>query len=479
MAGMVSRRAFLVSSAAAAAAQTSQSVRPPNIVFVLTDDQGYGDVACLGNPVIRTPNLDHLHSQSRRFTEFHVSPTCAPTRCAILTGRHEFRSGVTHTILERERMSLQSTTIAQVLQTAGYATGIFGKWHLGDADEYQPGRRGFSESFIHGCGGIGQDYPGTCSDAPGNTYFDPVIRHNGVFERTRGYCTDVFFRQALEWIEQRRSGGPFFAMITPNAPHAPLMCPEEYQRMYRGLGLDADTEKYLGMVTNIDDNVGRLMSRLNQWGLERNTLLIFMTDNGGTGGVKVFNDGMRGAKNTPYRGGTRVPSFFRLPGVIEPGDATGLAAHIDLFPTLAELAGASVPQGVSLDGRSLMPLLRDARAAWADRYLFTHCGRWPIAAAASAKYMNCRVRNARFSMVSVGPRKKWELYDLDVDPGERNDLAAGQLPIVARMDAAYDAWWESVQPGLVNEGAAPPRLAPYKQAYWKQFGGGPGVLPPR
>ena len=466
---MVSRRAFLLSSAAATAA--AQTLRPPNIVLVLADDQGYGDIACLGNPIIKTPNLDHLHSQSRRFTEFHVSPTCAPTRCAILTGRHEFRSGVTHTILERERMSLQSTTIAQVLQTAGYATGIFGKWHLGDADEYQPGRRGFSETFIHGCGGIGQDYPGTCSDAPGNTYFDPVIRHNGVFERTRGYCTDVFFGKALEWIENQR--GPFFAMITPNAPHAPLICPEEYQRMYRGLGLDSNTEKYFGMVTNIDDNVGRLMSRLNQWGLERNTLLIFMTDNGGTGGVKVFNDGMRGAKNTPYRGGTRVPAFFRLPGVIAPGDTSALAAHIDLFPTFAELAGANA----SVEGRSLMPLLRDPHAAWADRYLFTHCGRWPVGGAAAAKYTQCRVRNGRFSMVSQGPAKKWELYDLAADPGERKDVAAANAPVVARMDAVYDAWWESVQPGLVNESAVPPRVAPYKQTYWKQFGGGPGVLP--
>ena len=469
---MLTRRAFLGSAASASASAQvlQQGTRPPNIVLVLTDDQGYGDIAVHGNPVIKTPNLDHLHSQSRRFTEFHVSPTCAPTRTAIQTGRHEFRSGVTHTIFERERMSLQATTIASVLQKAGYATGIFGKWHLGDADEYQPGRRGFGETFIHGCGGIGQDYPGTCSDAPGNTYFEPVIRHNGVFERTRGYCTDVFFKQGLDWIEKQK--GPFFAIITPNAPHEPLICPEEYQRMYRGLGLDEKTGKYFGMCTNIDDNVGRLMSRLNQWNLDRNTLLIFMTDNGGTGGVKVFNDGMRGTKNTPFRGGTRVPAFFRWPGVIKPGDASGLAAHIDLFPTFAELAGAAV--GPGLDGRSLMPLLRDPKAAWPDRYLFTHLGRWPAGGAAAAKYAGCRVRNARYSMVSRGPGRNWELFDLASDPGESRPVV--DAGVSGPMEAAYDAWWSSVQPGLANESAVAPRVAPYKLAYWKQFGGGPGVV---
>jgi hypothetical protein len=187
------RRDFCAAIAGSAAAASAQSRPRPNIVFVLTDDQGYGDIAAHGNPVIKTPNLDRLYGESVRFTDFHASPTCAPTRTALMTGRHEFKSGVTHTILERERMSLKSTTIAQVLRAAGYATGIFGKWHLGDAEPYQPGQRGFEETFIHGCGGIGQDYPGTCADAPGNTYFDPVIRHNGRFERTHGYCSDVFF----------------------------------------------------------------------------------------------------------------------------------------------------------------------------------------------------------------------------------------------------------------------------------------------
>src|SRR5216684_1205873 len=208
----------------------------PNIVLVMTDDQGYGDLGWTGNPIIHTPHLDAFARESIRFTDFHVSPTCSPTRCALMTGKHEFRSGVTHTILERERMSLKATTIAQVLQSAGYTTGIFGKWHLGDEAPYQPGKRGFDEVFIHGAGGIGQTYPGSCGDAPGNTYFDPVIRHNGKFVKTHGFCTDVFFDQATRWLEgvapSMPHRKPFFLYITPNAPHVPLSCPDEYVRPY-------------------------------------------------------------------------------------------------------------------------------------------------------------------------------------------------------------------------------------------------------
>ena len=471
----INRREFMgavagsVSSAVPAPAQR----RPqPNIILVLTDDQGYGDIAAHGNPVIKTPSLDRLFDESVRFTDFQVSPTCAPTRTALMTGKHEFRSGVTHTIFERERMSLKSTTIAQVLKSAGYKTGIFGKWHLGDAEPYQPPNRGFDETFIHGCGGIGQDYPGTCADAPGNTYFEPVIRHNGRFQRTKGYCTDVFFQQALSWIEARKDEpAPFFAYITPNAPHVPLVCPEEYRRMYKGVKLggvelDEDTQRYLGMCTNVDDNVGKLVNRLTQWGIEKNTLLIFMTDNGGTSGVKVFNAGMRGAKATPYQGGTRVPAFFRWPGTLQPGQRWQLAAHIDLFSTLAELGGASVPPGAALDGRSLVPLLRNPTASWPDRYLFTHVGRWDRGKAENSKYAKCRVRSQRFSMVNSRSEKKWELYDLSEDPGERRDIAAQRSDLVSRMDQAYDRWWTDVSATLENENAEPPAVAPYKKLYF-------------
>ena len=314
----------------------------PNIVLVMTDDQGYGDLGWTGNPIIHTPHIDAFAKGSIRFTDFHVSPTCSPTRCSLMTGRHEFRSGVTHTIYERERMSLKAVTIAQVLKSAGYTTGIFGKWHLGDEDEYQPGRRGFDEVFIHGAGGIGQSYPGSCGDAPGNTYFNPAIRHNGRFEKTKGYCTDIFFGQALNWIEaKRKEKPPFFAYITPNAPHAPLQCPEEYAKRYEGK-VDATVAKFYGMIENIDDNFGRLLAKLKEWKLEQDTLVIFMTDNGGTAGVPVFNAGLRDRKTSYYDGGHRVPCWVRWPAgkLGEPRDITTPAQIQDILPTLLDLCGA-------------------------------------------------------------------------------------------------------------------------------------------
>ena len=223
---------------------TSLAGTKPNIILVLTDDQGMGDLSCMGNDVLNTPNLDKFHSMATRFTDFHVSPTCAPTRAAIFSGRHEFRNGVTHTVKERERMALSTTTFPQLLQTAGYETGIFGKWHLGDEDAYQPYNRGFSETFIHGAGGIGQSYPGSCADFPPNRiaenmYFDNVILHNDTIVKTKGFCTDVFFHSALGWIKkQHKSKTPYFAYITLNAPHDPYVAPEKYTRRFAEAGWD-------------------------------------------------------------------------------------------------------------------------------------------------------------------------------------------------------------------------------------------------
>ncbi len=460
----------------AAASQPSLSGARPNIIVILTDDQGYGDFSCNGNPVLKTPNLDRLHDEGRRFTDFHVSTTCAPTRCALMTGRHEFKSGVTHTIQERERMSLKATTIAQVLKSAGYATGIFGKWHLGDEPERWPDKRGFDEMFIHGAGGIGQTYPGSCGDAPGNTYFDPAILHNGRFEKTKGYCTDVFFGQALRWIETQKDKRPFFAYITPNAPHTPLQVPAEYEKLYAGK-VPANVARFFGMIANIDDNVGRLLEKLKALGIERDTLVILMNDNGGTAGLRVYNAGMRGGKVTPYNGGTRAASFWRWPGTLSPGDVDKLTAHIDVFPTLAELAGAKIPPAVAeaLDGRSLVPLLTNPNAPWPDRYLFTHVGRWASGRAPDSKYRSCSVRSPRYNLVcsSNDGSKKWELYDLKTDPGETKDIAAERQDVLSRMEAAYDMWWNEVLPCLENEQAVGPKLNPFKELYWKQFGGGP------
>jgi arylsulfatase A-like enzyme len=454
--------------------------RLPNIVLVITDDQGYGDLGCHGNPIVKTPHIDRFHAESVRFTDFHVSPTCAPTRSALMTGRHEFRNGVTHTINERERLTLTATTIAQVLQQAGYTNGIFGKWHLGDEAAYQPGRRGFDEVFIHGTGGIGQAFPGSSGDAPGNKYFDPAILHNGVFEKTHGYCTDVFFERAIDWIDRQRQRqhesqrpAPFFAYIATNAPHAPLDCPAEYEAKYSGQ-VPANVAKFYGMISNIDDNFGKLLARLQAWNLERNTLVIFMTDNGGTAGVQTFNAGMHGSKGTPYNGGTRVPAMWRYPAGFTGGrDVAQLTAHIDIFPTLAELAGVDLSAEVQrqVEGRSLMPLLRDAGQPWPDRMLVTHVGRWPQGKAGEAKFQHCSVRSTRYNMVNQG--KRWELYDMTVDPGEKTDVAKLHPEIVQEMSTFYDQWWEATLPCLVNEDVVGPKYNPFAELYWKQFGGGP------
>lgn len=446
----------------------------PNIVFVLTDDQGYGDLSCHGNPILKTPNIDRLHREGVRFTDFMVSPTCSPTRSALMTGRHEFRNGVTHTILERERLTLSATTLAQVLKSAGYATGIFGKWHLGDEPDHWPSRRGFDEMFIHGAGGIGQSYPGSCGDAPGNTYFSPAILHNGKFEKTNGYCTDVFFAQALKWIEATKGKQPFYAHISTNAPHGPLQVRPEDEARYADQVDDPNAAKFFGMIANIDDNVGKLLAKLSEWGIERDTLVIFMNDNGGTAGVKVFNAGMRAQKGTPFLGGIRASSFWRWPGTLKPADCDRLTAHIDFFPTLAELAGAKLTDDVKkqVEGRSLVPLLSNPLADWSDRVLFTHVGRWPKGEPpAKSKYANASVRNSRFQLVSAGKNeaKNWQLFDLKADPGQKTDIANKNLDVVKQLDAEYDRWWDSVQPQFVNENAVPPAENPFKTLFNQQF----------
>jgi arylsulfatase len=451
--------------------------KKPNVVFILTDDQGYGDISAHGNPVLKTPNMDRLHAEGVRFTDFHVSPTCAPTRSALLTGRHEFKNGVTHTILERERLTLKATTLAQVLKAAGYTTGIFGKWHLGDQAEYQPNRRGFDEVFIHGAGGIGQSYPGSCGDAPGNTYFNPALWHNGKFEKTKGYCTDIFFDQATKWIDGvKGKDKPFFCYIPTNAPHGPLTVRPEDEARYKDKVKQANAAKFFGMIANIDDNVGEMLVKLKDWGLEKDTLIIFMSDNGGTAGVQVFNAGMRGSKGSPWIGGTRASSFWRWPGTLTPGDCDRLTAHIDFFPTLAELAGATIADDVKpqVEGRSLVPLLMNPKAEWAERTLFTHVGRWPKGAGIDDyQFANCSVRTPRWHMVSAGKGKakqQWQLFDLTADPGEKADVLAAHPDVVKKLTAEYDTWWKSLPPYLVNEDAVQPKENTFKELYWKQFG---------
>ncbi len=465
------------------ASAASLAGQRPNIVFILTDDQGYGDVAAHGHPLLKTPHLDRLHHEGVRFTDFHVSPTCSPTRSALHTGRHEFKNGVTHTIHERERLTLDAVTVTEVLKTAGYTTGIFGKWHLGDEDAYQPDRRGYDEVFIHGSGGIGQRFGGSSGDAPGNSYFSPLVKHNGRFVKTDGYCTDVFFAQATAWIGQVKGRHPFYAYIPTNAPHRPLLVRDEDFARYKDKVDDPDLARYLGMVANIDDNVGRLLAQLDAWGLTQNTLVVFMNDNGGATGAKLFNAGMRGGKSTPFLGGTRASSFWRWPGTLKPAAAPQLTAHVDFFPTLAALAGAKLDARATaqIEGRSLVPLLEDPTASWPDRTLITHAGRWDKGAAPdTGKYANCSVRTAGFHLVSAGRsnRPQWQLFDVRTDYGEQNDLASQQPERVASMAAAYEAWWSSVVPMMTNETAVGAAERPFWTLYQKQFGRLPTIDEP-
>ncbi|MFM7181220.1 MAG: arylsulfatase [Verrucomicrobiales bacterium] len=455
------------------------SSKSPNIILIMTDDQGYGDISAHGNPILKTPNLDRLRGEAVALDNFLVSPTCAPTRSATHTGRHDFMNGVTHTILERERLTLDAITLPQVLSQSGYATGIFGKWHLGDEDAYQPSQRGFSESFIHGAGGIGQSYPGSCGDAPGNKYFDPVIRHNGKFIRTEGYCTDLFFTQARLWMKtQHEAGKPFFANITTNAPHSPYIAREQDAALYLDKVPDRQTAHFYGMIHNIDENIGKLMDDLKAMGIERDTLVIFTNDNGTAQGEGIFNAGMRGKKGTPWLGGTRVSSFWRWPGRLKPGIRKQLTAHIDVFPTLAEIAGATLTEKAKkqIEGRSLLPLLGSGDAEWPDRKIFTHVGRWPKSANPDDfKFSNTAVRNSRWALVSIkgGKQSDWQLFDLEKDPGQQSDVAAGNPEVVKYLAGAFDEWWARCLPKLVNEKVVGPKINPFAAAYYQQFGGEP------
>ncbi len=415
--------------------------RPPNIILIMTDDQGFGDVGCHGNDVIKTPNLDRLYADSVRFNRFFVSPTCSPTRSALLCGRHEFRCGISHTILGRSLLFDDEVTSAEMLSNAGYATGIFGKWHLGDNHPCRPEDHGFEECLYHGGGGITQS-----PDYWGNTYFSPTLRHNGSFEKYDGFCTDIFFREAMGWMSSQRSR-PFFAYIVTNAPHFPYTAPEEYAKPYLDIGLDNVSAHFYGMITNIDDNMGHLMQFLRESGLEENTLLIFLTDNGSAVacGHQLFNAGMKGCKGTPHEGGVRVPCWFRLPGRYEGGrDIDRIAAHIDILPTLADICGCETPAGRDLDGRSLLSLLDNNASDWSDRYIFTHQGRWPAGAdPGEYKYRNCSVRNQRFRLVN-----NEELYDMEADPSQITNVIGDFPDDTQLLREAYEKWWDSVLPRL-------------------------------
>jgi arylsulfatase A-like enzyme len=430
----------------------------PNIILLLTDDQGLGDLSCTGNPYLKTPNLDRIHALGSRFTDFHVSPGCSPTRSAIMSGRHEFEVGVTHTIFQRERLAPGVVTIAEALRRAGYSTGLFGKWHLGDDKAYLPQQRGFDEVLMHGAGGIGQFKWGDFEENSKNPYFDSVLLHNDTIVRTKGFCTDLFFAAAMAWINQQHAEKkPFFAYIPLNAPHGPMIAPDKYKKRFLDLGFDNQSAARYGMIENLDDNVGLLLADLESHGMLEDTLVVFMTDNGmsmPTGSIHgkkftPFNAGMKGSKCTPNEGGTRVPSFWMWKGHVQEGlDIPALAAHIDLYRTFCDLAGAKIPSS-SLEpgGRSLVPLLENPKTDWPDRTLFLHVGRWNPGERDPSKYKGCAVRTSRWRLVNNN-----ELYDILADRGQTKDVATQNPEVVADLRKKFDAWWDSLTPLLVNEG---------------------------
>ena len=438
---MQSRRTFLASAAAPAVLRAQRPKDPPpNVVLIITDDQGFGDLSCHGNPHLRTPHIDSIARGGVEFTQFHVSPVCAPTRASLMTGRYNYRTRVVDTFLGRAMMDPEEVTLAEMLASAGYRTGIFGKWHLGDNHPMRPMDQGFQESVVHLGGGLGQP-----SDLPGgSSYFDPLVLHNGRPRRYNGYCTDVFTNEAIAFIEQNRSR-PFFTYLATNAPHTPLEVAEELAAPYRAQGLDDTTAKVYGMVQNLDGNVGRLLARLRKLDLEQNTILIFMTDNGPQ--QPRYNAGMRGRKGAVYEGGIRVPFFIRWPRRLRAGGRIGrLAAHIDVAPTLLEACGAARPPAVDFDGVSLMPLLSGEKKPWPERTLYFqwHRGDRPEPFRASA------ARGERYKLVDGK-----ELYDLENDPAEKADVAASNPRIVARMRKGYEEWFRDVSS---SRGYDPPRI---------------------
>ena len=405
------------------------------MIFVLTDDQGYPPLAAHGHPLLRTPHLDRFHGEAVRFEQFHSGTTCAPTRAGLLTGHYCNSTGVWHTVGGRSLLRADEWSLADALAGSGYRTGIFGKWHLGDAYPYRPQDRGFQTCVTHGGGGIGQT-----PDWWGNDYFDDTYLVDGVPTPFRGYCTDVFFDAARRFIDADPAT-PFFAFVSTNAPHSPFNVPRAYHQLYEGRTATEPYARFLGMISNIDDNFGRLRADLAEAGRERDTILIFASDNGQcpqAAGAEpgAFNSGMRGLKGSMYEGGHRVPFLIRWPegGIGGGRTVSELSAYIDLMPTVLDLCDVRSPEGRTFHGASLAGLARGEPSgpAWADRVLVTDTQRTP------------RPIKWRLSCVMRGD---WRLingealYDLSADPGQKRDVSAAHPDIVAELRQAYEAWW--------------------------------------
>jgi len=418
--------------------QPTESAQSPNVILIITDDQGYGEIAFHGNEWIRTPNLDLLAKESSRLTDFHVGTTCAPTRSGLMTGRNCNRVGVWHTVNGRSLLRKDEVTLADVFRSNGYATGMFGKWHLGDNYPYRPHDRGFDEAFYHGGGGVTQG-----PDYWDNDYFDDTYFRNGEPEEVVGYCTDVWFDNALDFIERNRDK-PFFCYLSTNAPHGPFHVPQKYIDLYKD-NPDVTNPNFYGMITNVDDNLGKFRKKLEELGLADNTILIFMTDNGTAAGVTLdmdgfltagYNAGMRGKKGSEYNGGHRVPFFIHWKeGEIQAGrDVEQITSYTDVLPTLIDLCGLKGPE-VEYDGKSIVPLLREEAANWTERVIITDTQREDV----PVKGKQSAVMTDKWHLI-----RGEELYDMDKDPGQTINAAEAHPEVVKKLRDAYELWWESI-----------------------------------
>lgn len=457
----------------------------PNILLIMTDDQGYGDLGLHGNPHIHTPTLDSLGRTGLRMTQFYVAPVCAPTRASLMTGRHHLRTGVRDTYNGGATMATEEVTLAELLREAGYATGIFGKWHLGDTWPYRPQDQGFDESLLHHGGGLGQpgDHPHNYRRGDDSAYFDPWLQHNGVFKPYQGYCSSIFTQAAIDFVTAEREA-PFFAYLAFNAPHTPLQVPQDDLDRYTDWQYDPgdyptqgntpsqlsarDTEaarRVYAMVTQLDRELGRLFHHLRASGQAENTLVLFLTDNGPQ--QVRYTGGLRARKGSVYEGGIRVPMFVSWPGGLpQDHDIAQVGAHLDLLPTLADLLDLAPPPGVTWDGHSLLPAWRDPQRAPQPRTLhFTWTRGY------DEPYRNVALRQGDWKLVAhtdyQARLEDFELYQLAADPYEQDDRSAAEPAQVARMKATLD----SLYAGLM----ASPHLGP---AYLPLAGpdGTPGYL---
>ena len=432
----------------------AQEPERPNVIIIITDDQGYGDLGCTGNPHVKTPNIDNFAKESIRFTNFYVSPVCAPTRASLMTGRYSLRTGIRDTYNGGAIMASNEVTLAEMLKQADYKTGIFGKWHLGDNYPSRPMDQGFDESLIHLSGGMGQVGDFTTYFKGDRSYFDPILWHNGKQEAYEGYCSDIFADKAIAFIEKNHEQ-PFFCYLSFNAPHTPLQVPDSYYERYKNIdpasGFDGDSRPFVAMgeqdkedarkvyamVTNIDDNIGKLIQKLDDLNISDNTLVIFMTDNGPQ--QVRYTAGLRGRKGSVYRGGVRVPFYMRYPSKYKGNRAIETTtAHIDILPTLSEICDVKLPENKKLDGRNLVPLLNDKKVAWENRPLFFYwTRRYP------ELYQNMAVQKGIYKLVGHtdynAQIEDFGLFNIKEDPFEQHNLIQDKKEIAESLKTDLDS----------------------------------------